>query len=109
MARKAQLSIDAGADFYTEITLSDSNGTPLDISEYTGAGKIKKHWDSTANGVSLTITTSNTGVVGIFLAGNTSVNMSSGRYVFDVYLTANNNVPSRVVEGIVTVNPGVTV
>lgn len=107
MARKANLVIDAGSHFYTEIVLTDASGDAIDISTYVGTGKIKKHWGS-ANSTTLEITTANNGAVGIFLAGNTSVDMEMGRYVYDVYLTANNGVPNRVVEGLVTIKPGVT-
>jgi hypothetical protein len=40
-------------------------------------------------------------------AANTA-NLSAGRYVFDLLITAPNATKTRVIEGIVIVSPGVT-
>ena len=38
----------------------------------------------------------------------TSANIAGGRYVWDLELVSSGNVVSRIVEGIVTINPEVT-
>ena len=42
MATKANISIDQGTTFTTEILLTDDNGDPLDLSAYTANAQIRK-------------------------------------------------------------------
>ena len=107
MATKANLSIDQGSDYTTTITLTDGSGTPINISTYTGAGQIRKYYTSTT-AVDFDITTANNGNITLTLDSNTTNNMIAGRYVYDVELTDINGNISRVLEGIVTIKPGVT-
>jgi hypothetical protein len=107
MATKANLSIDQGADFSTSITLTDDDGVAIDLSNYTGAGQIRKYYTSTS-AVDFNVTTDEFGVVTLSLSSNTSNSMEHGRYVYDVELTDQFNQISRIMEGIVTITPGVT-
>ena len=42
------------------------------------------------------------------MSANTTNSIAAGRYVYDCELTDSNGIVSRLVEGIVTVTPGVT-
>jgi hypothetical protein len=42
------------------------------------------------------------------MSSNTTNSITEGRYVYDCELTTSGGVKSRIVEGIVTINPGVT-
>ena len=46
MATKANISIDQGTTFTTEILLTDDNGDPLDLSAYTANAQIRKTYTS---------------------------------------------------------------
>jgi len=108
MSTKANLKIDQGADFSTSITLTDDDGNALNLSGYTGAGQIRKYYTSTT-AVDFDVSVSaNTGTVSLSLSSNTSNAMNSGRYVYDIELTDGSGVVSRIMEGIVTITPGVT-
>jgi len=108
MALKANLSVDQGADYETSITLTDSNGTALDLTGYTGAAQIRKYYTS-SNATNFTVSiTANTGLVELSLTSNTTNSMAGGRYVYDVEMTDSGGTVSRVLEGILTVKPGVT-
>jgi hypothetical protein len=107
MATKANLVIDQGADFLTTITLTDDDGVAIDLSNYTGAGQIRKYYTS-SNAVDFNVTADEFGVVTISLSSNTSNSMEHGRYVYDIELTDQANQVSRIMEGLVTVTPGVT-
>lgn len=108
MATKANLIVDQGTDYTTTITMKDVNGRVIDLSDYTGEGKMRKYYTS-ANSVSLDISLAVNGQVTIGLPANTTNNMDFGRYVYDVEVThANTGLISRVVEGIITIKPGVT-
>lgn len=110
MAVKVNLSIDQGSTFATTFNLTnDETGEILDLSTYTAAGQIRKHYSS-SNAVNFVCTSNvSTGVLAVSLSANTTRTMTAGRYVYDVELTETvSGAVSRVVEGIVTVNPEVT-
>lgn len=107
MAQKANLVVDQGSDFSTTIDILDSDGNAVDLSTYTAAGKVKKHYTSLSS-VSFTTSLTSSGILTISLAANTSDNLEAGRYVYDVELTSNTGDVTRVLEGILTVTPSVT-
>lgn len=110
MAAKANIVIDQGADFSTAITVTDVDGNIVDLTNYTAAGQIRKHYTSTT-AVSFTITfdTPRTdGIVNLKLSNTQTANMEAGRYVYDVELTSLGGTVSRLAEGIATVTPQVT-
>jgi hypothetical protein len=108
MATKANLVIDQGATFSVSIDIMDDDDQVIDLTGYTGAAQIRKHFTS-SNSVAFTVTTAPVdGVVTLSLTANQTSGLIAGRYVYDVELTNSSNVISRVVEGIVTVTPQVT-
>ena len=107
MAQKANLVIDRGSDFSTTIDITDDDGNAIDLSTFTAAGKIKKHYTSLTS-VNFNVTLTSSGIMTIALAANTSEQIEPGRYVYDVELTSNTGGITRVIEGIVTVTPSVT-
>lgn len=107
MATKANLVIDQGSTYSTTITLTDDDGNPLDLTGYTGAGQIRKHYTSSSYTAFTVVITPLTGEVTLSLTATQTSNMSAGRYMYDVELTTGGTV-SRVLEGIVTVTPECT-
>jgi hypothetical protein len=107
MATKANLVIDQGSTFSTDIVLEDANGDYLQIDDYSVSSQIRK-WYSSANAAAVfTGTKPASGTVRLSLTANQTSSLTAGRYVYDVVLT-NADTISRVVEGIVTVTPKVT-
>ena len=109
MATKANLVIDQGTDYSTVVNVSDSDGVAIDLTGYSGAGQLRKHYTS-SNSVSFNVSVSNAtaGEVTLALTARQTSNISAGRYVYDVEVTSTSNVVSRIVEGIVTITPQVT-
>lgn len=107
MAQKLNLVIDQGSTFITTFTMNDDDGNPINLSTYTGSSQIRKHYTS-SNATSFTVGLANTGVVTLSLLANTTNLMTPGRYVYDVELVDGDGDVSRVVEGLVTITPGVT-
>ena len=107
MATKLNLFIDQGTDFATTIEVADDAGTPINLTTYTGRSQMRKHYTSTTYN-SFTVTGAANGVITISMNAATSANIASGRYVWDLELVSSGNVVSRIVEGIVTINPEVT-
>lgn len=110
MAAVKNLYVDQGSDFNAQITIYDDNNAPWDLTGYTGAAKIRKSYYST-NSVNFTVSFSPARTSGTVILELTSAQTSSlenGRYLYDVVLTNSSGKKTRVIEGIVTINPGVT-
>ena len=108
MATKANLVIDQGSTYSTDLTLTDENGDPLVLDGYTANSQIRK-WYTSSNAAATFTTSMNveTGVITLTLTASQTSNLVAGRYVYDVEISAGSEV-SRIVEGIVTVTPQVT-
>ena len=63
--------------------------------------------NATAN-IICTITSAINGEITMSLPANTTANIKSGRYLFDLETVDTNGTVSRVLEGIITVTPEVT-
>jgi hypothetical protein len=108
MATKANLVIDQGTTYITDLNLTDENGDPLNLTGYSANSQIRKHYTSSNSVVFSTSINAVAGVITLSLSANQTANIVSGRYVYDVELTDASNSVSRIVEGIVTVTPQVT-
>lgn len=108
MATKANLVVDQGATYSTSITITDDNDNIYDLTGYTGAAQMRKHYTS-SNATSFSVSLeAQTGIVTLSLTAGQTANLTAGRYVYDVEITSSSNVVSRILEGIVTVTPNVT-
>lgn len=110
MAAVKNLYVDQGSDFNAQITIYDDNNQPWDLTGYTGLAKIRKSYYSSTS-VNFTVTFSPnraTGIVILDLAFSQTSSLEQGRYLYDVVLTDSFGKKTRVIEGIVTINPGVT-
>ena len=108
MATKANLVIDQGTTYSTDLNLTDENGDPLNLSGYSANSQIRKHYTSSNSVVFSTTINATAGVITLTLNANQTSNIVSGRSVYDIELTDASNSVSRIVEGIVTVTPQVT-
>lgn len=106
MAKKSNLVIDQGATFYSVVILSENNER-LDLTSYTGASQMRKHYSST-NAVSFDVQLTEEGEIVLSLTAEQTEALTPGRYLYDVELTDSANIVSRIVEGIVTVTPNIT-
>ena len=110
MAVYSDISVDQGADFSAEVIVDDSDGTLANLTGYTVAGQIRKTYSSsTATNFGVVVSSAANGVLTISLANSVTAAMKAGRYVYDVEITqTSNGEKTRVVEGQVTIHPGVT-
>lgn len=107
MADKVNLVIDQGTTYSVDFEVKDANNEIVDLTNYTGAGQIRKHYTSNT-AVSFTVNAYSNGVVRAALTANQTSSLSEGRYVYDIELTDIGSEVSRIVEGIITVTPEVT-
>jgi hypothetical protein len=108
MAIKANLQIDQGTTFQTSINVTDDNDDIVNLTGYSAVAQMRKHYTS-SNATSFTTSISpSIGVVTLSMTANNTNLITAGRYVYDCELTDVNGAVTRLVEGIVTVTPGVT-
>ena len=110
MASISNIFIDQGANFSTTLTINDSTGSALDLTNYTAIAQIRKS-PSSSTSTSFTVafvSPRSTGQITISLTSTQTTALESGRYNYDVLITSGSSVKTRVVEGIATVNPAVS-
>ena len=110
MATISNLFIDQDADFTTTVTVNDSTGSALDLTNYTALAMIRKTYlSSTATTfTSSFVSPRTTGQITISLTDTQTAALESGRYVYDLVITDSSGTKTRVVEGTATVNPSVS-
>jgi len=114
MAAIANLRIDQGASFSSDVTVTDTNGDAFNLTGYTASAKMAKGYASTRTRTSITTSIASdptTGVVTLSLtADQTNALDAPARYVYDVEITrTSDSTITRVIEGIITISPSVTI
>ena len=109
MAIKANLIIDQGASYTTSVNVTDDNDNPVDLTGYTGAAQMRKHYSSITPYAFTVSINSAEGTVALSMNAATTNTIPYGRYVYDCELTeTSTGTKSRLIEGIVTISPQVT-
>ena len=113
MAAIANLTVDQGTSFTSDVTVKDANGNAFDLTGYTAVAKMAKGFASTRTRTTITTTVAaqaTTGVVTLSLSSTVTAGLDAERYVYDLEITqtSSGNV-TRVIEGIITVRPQVSI
>lgn len=108
MAIKSNITIDQGTDYEVTINVRDANTGVISLTGFTGQAQFRKYFTSSRKYDFDVIVSANTGEVTMAISAATTANVAAGRYVYDCVLVSSSNVVSRIVEGIVTINPRVT-
>jgi phage-related minor tail protein len=109
VAAFTEINIEQYATFSTTVNVEDSQGTAVNLSGYTAASQIRKSYYSTsANNLTATVTGIANGEITLAMTAANTANLTPGRYLYDLVITAPTGVKTRVVEGIVNVLAGVT-
>lgn len=107
MSTKSNIFIDQGTTFELAVALTDSSGSPIVTAGFSSNCSMQKDYQS-ANSIQISTSVSN-GQVVLSLTANASALIPAGRYVYDVKLYDFAGNVYRVVEGIATVTPQVTI
>lgn len=101
--------IDKGADFGVTFFITNKDGTPLNMSGYTGNAAMKKSY-SAASSIPFTLTFVNRtiGEIAISLSDVETAALDRRRYVYDIVLEDPNGYKTRVIMGNAEVSPGVS-
>ena len=112
MAAIANLTIDQGATFTSDVTVKDANGNPFNLTGYTAAARLAKGYASTRTRADFTATVAadaTTGLVTLALTSTQTATLDAERYVYDLEITqTSSGTVTRVIEGIISVRPQVT-
>ncbi len=112
MAAVANLTIDQGATFTSDVTVKDSNGNPFNLTGYTASAKMAKGYQSTKTRRIITCTIAGdrtTGIITLSMTADETGALEEGRYVYDLeILQTSSSSITRVIEGLIQVRPQVT-
>lgn len=109
MASIVYLDIDQGSDFGVELDIQNDDGTPMNLVGFQVYSQFRKSYNSVI-GYEFTTTVLNgvQGKIQLSLSGTTSSDIRPGRYLYDIEVYSPGNRKTRIVEGIVTINPEIT-
>lgn len=105
-----ELFLEQGADFSISISLDDVSGANFNLVSYSTSSQMRKSYYSSTASATFNVSTGSDpslGIITMSLDSANTANIYPGRYVYDVYVSTNEN-RVRVLEGIVTVSPQVT-
>ena len=108
------MTIEQGATFSRVITWEDSEGTPINLTDYTAEAQVRRTYASDSELVAMTATITDAGAGEITLgltAEQTEAlpeNSTSSVYVWDLELTSSGGQVTRLLQGTVRVSPEAT-
>lgn len=106
----SNLVVNTGTTFTQTFSLENSDSSSiLNLGGYTVSAQMRKHAGSSSyTSFSASVVNATAGTVRVGLGTTTTASLKPGRYVYDVLITDNAGVITRVVEGSVLVREGVT-
>jgi len=109
MAIYEDLEIEQGSSFRYNYTIKTTAGAPYNLAGHSLAANMKKTYNSsTTTATFTTIATGDSGELQMSLTDEQTALIKGGRYVFDILMETPSSDKYRVVEGQITVSPGVT-
>ena len=103
------LIVEQKADFEATFTVTGANNVALDLTDYTAEAKIKKHYtSSSSNNFGVSFLDRSAGKLKLSMSSFATSLLKPGRYSYDILITSPGGVKTRVVEGQVTVTPGIS-
>ena len=95
------ITINTGEYFSRDFYLDNLDGSPLDLTGYSGSSQIRKHANSLNPTATFTLTFVDrvNGRIRIALPSATTATIKPGRYVYDILFTDDSGSKSIVIEG----------
>lgn len=105
------LVVNIGADFRQSFTLEDTGtNSTFDLTNYTVQSQMRK-WSGSTSYTEFTTTVeypSTMGKIFLVLTAQQTSALKPGRYIYDIVITDQVGVKTRVIEGMVLVTEGAT-
>ena len=109
MAMIQNITIDQDCDFTEALTIKDSTGTVVDLSNETITSSMRKtHLSATAYSFTTAKVSATDGTCTITMTDAVTSTLAEGRYVWDLTTTDSSGLITRRIEGRATVTPSVT-
>ena len=112
MAQYEEITIDKNSDASIQLELVDTNGNKKNLTNYSIKGKVKKNYADSAGEATVFTSTKKSpasdGVGTLTLTNTQTKALKAGRYVYDVVVTDSASERTKVLEGTVLVNIGIT-
>ena len=109
MATISNLYIDQGSDFNSIITLTNQDGTILDLTGYTVKSQFRKSYNSSSYvEFSASVYNASLGQITLGLTAAQSSAVAAGRYLYDIEITTSGGSKTRALEGIIVISPEIT-
>jgi hypothetical protein len=108
MAIKTNITVDQGTNFVYNVYLIDAEGNPFPLTDYTANAQIRRTYTSYSYATMNVAITDVSGLITLTMNSSTTGALTNTRYVYDLELKSNTGIISRIVEGYVSVNLGVT-
>lgn len=103
------ITIEKGTDYENIFTVTNPDGSPINLTGYTSVGKIKKFPGSLSSSPFTVGIISNAGQVVVSMANTITNALTPGRYYYDVVITSvSTNKVQRIIEGMAIVTPSVS-
>lgn len=95
------ITVNTGEYFSRDFYLDNLDGTPLDLTGYSGSSQIRKHANSLNPTATFTLTFVDRakGRIRLVLSRETTATIKPGRYVYDILFTDDTGKKSVVIEG----------
>ena len=109
MAAYSEITLEQYATFSTTVNVEDTQGAAINLAGYSASSQLRKsYYSTTANTFTTTVTSNANGEITLSMTAANTANLTPGKLLYDLVITSPAGVKTRVVEGIVTVLPGVT-
>jgi hypothetical protein len=120
-AGKYSFIIEQGSTVNFNIVYNDSNGNPIDLSQYESKMQIKETYNSAplltlssslnADGTGLNMSNAASGAIGIYIASCTSSLLTFNEALYDLDIISGSDCPvvNRILEGKVKLSKEVTI
>ena len=109
MATISNLYIDQGSDYSSIITLTNQDGSAIDLTGFQVNSQFRKSYQSSAfTSFDVSVFNAAQGQIRLRLSAASSTSIQAGRYLYDIETTSPNDSKKRVLEGIVVISPEIT-
>lgn len=108
MATISNLYIDQGSDYSSIITLTNQDGTVMNLTGFTVQAQFRKSYQSSSfTPFTMSVFNAVQGKIKLELPASVSSAIAAGRYLYDIEITGGGQ-KRRVLEGIVVISPEIT-
>lgn len=109
MAKYLDLYADQNSDFLANIVVTQNDGTVFDLTGYTAASQAKRSpFSLTAIPITTEIANPPDGTITLSISHDITATVFPAEYMYDVLITDPNGKKTKVYEGILTIDPGIT-